>query len=141
MQSNKTLNIGNALAILAAAVLMAASLAGLAAQEKADEKKYNPSEVQSLRLKVKQRDAQVVQTQLAAAQQTVSDLQQRAQSASTAFNDEVKAIAKENGWPETIQVKMSQTQPDTIVFYDAPAPPAPPKPADPQPPPAAEKKP
>ena len=144
MQNNRILNFANALAILGALLLIAGSLSHTRAQGapsapgSQDEKKYNPSEVQALRLKVKQRDAQVIQTQLAAAQQTVADLQQRAQTASSAFNDEVKAIAKENGWPETVQVRMSQTQPDTIVFFDAPAAPAkPPAPADPP----AEKKP
>ncbi len=71
-------------------------------------KSYELTEIQKLRLEVKQKDAQL-------AQQTAAIAQSRFQSAVTDFNDQVKAIEKENGWPETLQV-----DPNTLAFREPP---------------------
>lgn len=80
------------------------------------DEKYKPSEVQALRLQVKQKDAQL-------AQQAFSIAQQQFQQKIGDFNAEIKKIEEENHWPETLQV-----DPNTLEFRDVSAPP-PEKPA------------
>lgn len=71
-------------------------------------KPYEMSEIQKLRLQVKQKDAQLAQQASAIAQnnfqRTIND-----------FNAEVRAIEKENNWPETLQLN-----PDTLEFKEPP---------------------
>jgi len=86
-------------------------LASLALRLHSESKSYDLSENQKLRLQVKQKDAQLAQMQLSIAQsgfqKTIDD-----------FNAEVKAIEKENSWPETLQVN-----PQNLTFSEPPAPP------------------
>jgi hypothetical protein len=74
--------------------------------------KYVPTEVQSLRLQNKQKDAQLAQMRLQQAgaqfQQALADL--------TAESVKVKT---ENHWPDAVQFN-----PDTLAFSEPPAPPA-----------------
>lgn len=81
----------------------------------ADVKKYELSEVQKLRLQVKQKDVLLTQQASAIAQQNF-------QQTLAAYNAEVKTIEKENKWPETLQF-----DPNTLEFKEPP--PAAPEPA------------
>ena len=56
---------------------------------------YVPTEVQSLRIKLAYKDAQIAQYELQRAQEA-------ANKAMTALNDEVAKVRKENGWGEDV---------------------------------------
>ena len=56
---------------------------------------YVPTEVQSLRIKLAYKDAQIAQYQLQQAQEA-------ANKAMTALNDEVAKVRKENGWGDDV---------------------------------------
>jgi uncharacterized protein YlxW (UPF0749 family) len=97
-------------------LLMAAIVFGLFATKSAhtqQQKSYELTEVQKLRLQVRQKDAQLAQIQVSIAQsafqKTIDD-----------FNAETKAIEKENSWPETLQLN-----PQTLQFTEPPPPPKP----------------
>src|ERR1700720_34429 len=86
--------------ILVSTILMIIVMAivGICIAARADEKKgYDITETQKLRLEVKQKDAQIAQMQMQAAnnafQKSIAD-----------FNAESKAIQKENGWPDTVHL-------------------------------------
>ena len=72
--------------------------------------KYELSEIQKLRLEVKQKDAQL-------AQQNLSFAQQAFQQRIAAFNAEAQKVEQENGWPSTLKI-----DPNTLMFTDPPAP-------------------
>lgn len=97
----------------ASLLILTFMVAGLAIAHP-DDKKYELSEVQKLRLQVKQKDAQLAQIQLSIAQgnfeKTIDD-----------FNAEVKSIEKENSWPETLQIN-AQTLDFTAPPATAPPP-------------------
>ena len=76
---------------------------------------YKPTEIQSLRLQVKQKDAQIAQRDLQSAQA-------RFQEAFAALNNEAAEVKKENKWPDDVSF-----DPNTLNFT-APAP----KPAAPK---------
>jgi hypothetical protein len=88
-----------------------------------DKKPYTPSEVQKLRLEVKQKDTQLAQLAMRESQRNFS-------MTLKSYTEEADKVKKENQWPDNLQFN-----PDTMLFTD---PPAPPKPAEPKP---AEKKP
>ena len=92
---------------------------GLMATETA--KTYTPTEVQSLRLQVKQRDAQL-------AQQAVLNAQEKFQAILAALNAEGEKVRLENKWPDTVKFS-----PDRLDFTEAPAPVPAAKPAVPAP--------
>jgi hypothetical protein len=75
-------------------------------QEKQDKKSYELTENQRLRLEVQQ-------SRFALAQEHF-------QQAVAAFNGEVKAVEKENGWPED----SVQFDPNTLSFHEVSKPPA-----------------
>src|SRR5882724_8201041 len=66
--------------------------------------KYNPTEVQQLKLQLKQRDAQLAQVALREAQ---SNFQQKVKD----LMEEGVAIRNEQGWPESVQLN-----PDALSF-------------------------
>lgn len=68
--------------------------------------KYAPSEVQTLRLQVKQRDAQLAQRDLQYAQQ-------RFQQAIADLNAEADRIKSENHWPAS-----TSFSPDSLAFTE-----------------------
>ena len=78
---------------------------------------FKPSEVQSLRLQVKIKDAQLAQKESAEAQQKL-------QSAIQSVNQEVESIKTENKWPAGVNYNF-QTQ-----TFTAPPPPPAEKPAE-----------
>lgn len=80
----------------------------------ASEKKYELSELQHLRLEVKQKDAQI-------AQQNYAIAQSQFQKSIADFNAEAKKIEQENGWPETLKINI-----DNLTFTEMP--PVPPVP-------------
>ena len=75
--------------------------------------KYQPTEVQSLRLKVAFDDARL-------AQRDAQDAQTRFQQSLSALTDAADKIKQENKWPATVQFNM-----DSLTFADAPPPPKP----------------
>lgn len=101
-------------------VLLALALAVLG-QEK---KSYVPSELQLLRLQLRQRDAQIAQRDLQAAQA-------RFQQALADLNEAAQNVKRENKWDEKVQFN-----PDTVTF----AIPETPKTPAPVPAPASEAK-
>ena len=89
---------------------------------------WTPSEVQMLRLQVKQKDAQLAQQQMLIAQQAF-------QKAMADLQSEADKVEDENGWPRT-----SVFDPATLTFKPpVPAPTTPPAPI--QSSPAGPKKP
>lgn len=85
--------------------------------------KYEPTEVQRLKLQVAQKDAQLAQVQLQRAQQAF-------QAALAELDAEAGRVKVANGWPSTVQFS-----PDTLTFVEAPKPsvaPAPPVPTAPE---------
>jgi hypothetical protein len=84
---------------------------------------YVPSEVQLLRLQVKQRDALLAQQELLRAQAQY-------QNALAALNAEADKVKLDNKWPATLTF-----DPGTVTFNEPPAPamPAAPKPEDKKP--------
>lgn len=71
--------------------------------------KYVPSELQLLRLQVKQRDAQLAQIAL-------RDAQRNMQVALQALSEESERVKADNKWPATVQFNF-----DSMTFVDAPA--------------------
>jgi hypothetical protein len=76
----------------------------------ADAPKYNPSEVQTLRLQVKQKDAQLAQLDMQAATE-------RFQVALNGLQQAGEAVRVENKWPDTVKF-----DPNTLSFNEASAP-------------------
>lgn len=72
--------------------------------------KYKPNENQQLRLQVKQKDAQLAQYELQAAQSKFGNALQE-------LDAEGVKVEKENGWPDT--VKMDRA---TLNFFETQAP-------------------
>jgi hypothetical protein len=88
---------------------MALGIGGLARPQSAPASpaapsKYQPTEVQALKLQVLQRDAQLAQIQLQRAQQAF-------QGALAALDAEAGKVKTENGWPKDVQFS-----PDTLTF-------------------------
>lgn len=75
----------------------------------AGETKYELSENQRLRLELQQSKFQIAQ--------------EHYQQAANAFNAEVRAVEKENSWPDDLQF-----DPNALTFRELPKPPAPPEP-------------
>jgi hypothetical protein len=73
-------------------------------------KQYEPTEPQKARLLLRKKDAESAQQQLAFAQARMNERVAE-------FNDEVKAVEKENSWPETLAVDFA-----TLAFSEPPAP-------------------
>lgn len=94
-------------------VLIIAASVAVSAQEAA--KKYEPTEIQSLRLQVKQKDAILAQQSIASAQQAVTLAQQNFTKAIEEMNAEAETIKKANKWPETVQLN-----PQTLAFEAKP---------------------
>jgi uncharacterized protein HemX len=91
-------------AAIIAIIMLLASL-GVRAQEK---KEYKLTEVQQLKLKVTQQEAQLLQAQL-------QNIQRQFQDKVTQLMQEAQKVKLENGWaPET------QFSPDTLVFSAPP---------------------
>jgi hypothetical protein len=76
----------------------------LAIPQGQEEKKYEPTEVQSLRLQVKQKDTQLAQIAF--------------QRALGALYEEASKVKKENNWPNELVIN-----PDTLTFSMPPKPP------------------
>jgi len=97
-----------------------ALLIGVAAScQNAKAPEYKPNELQTLKLQVKQKDAQLKRIEFNRAQQDF-------QASYAALMDEVATIKKENKWPDNLLF-----DPDKLQFSAPPAalPAAPPKPA------------
>lgn len=78
--------------------------------------KFEPTEVQRLKLQVAQKDAQLAQVQLQRAQVAF-------QAALAELDAEAGRVKAANGWPATVQFS-----PDTLTFVEAPKPTAAPAP-------------
>src|SRR5436190_2377129 len=85
-------------------ITVVALLVGLIAAALGQQKTYTPTEVQQLKLQLKQRDAQLAQVALREAQ---SNFQQKVKD----LMEEGVAIKKEQGWPESVQMN-----PDSLTF-------------------------
>lgn len=83
--------------------------------------KYEPTELQRLKLQVLQRDAQLAQVQLQRAQQAF-------QGALAALDAEAGEVKKSNKWPAEVQFS-----PDTLTFDVPKLPPGQPEAKKPQP--------
>jgi hypothetical protein len=81
-----------------------------------DKKSYVPTEIQMLRLQLKQREAQL-------AQRDFQQAQARFQQSVMELNAAAEAVKRENHWPDGVTFN-----PDSVSFI---APPDPPKPAAP----------
>lgn len=96
-------------------MLVVGWLVGGAVISAQDTKEYKPTEVQLLRLQVKQKDAQMAQVKFQLAQQafqaSVNDLQA-----------EANKVKEQNSWEASVTFNA-----DTLVFAEAPKPPAPAK--------------
>ena len=90
----------------AAVLLIVGSFAATVKMFPAAEAKYEPSENQHLRLELQQLKFQIAQ--------------EHYQQAANAFNAEVKAIEKENSWPDDLQF-----DPNALTFRELPKPPVP----------------
>jgi hypothetical protein len=77
-------------------------LGGVASAQDAPKSDLKPSEVQSLRLQVKLKDAIISSQNLAALQQAVQKSQQDLNQALAALDAEANAVKKENGWDDSI---------------------------------------
>ena len=95
---------------IVALVLMAVAIPLLGA----DTPKYQPTEIQLLRLQVKQRDAQIAQRDLALAQQAVQTAQDKFQQALNNLNTEADRVKSENHWPEKVTFDMN-----SVSFSDS----------------------
>lgn len=92
-------------------VMWLAAMIGMAFAAKSDEpKSYIPTEVQSLRLQVKQRDAQIAQRDVLAAQQRFAALVQQLQV-------EAENVKTEQKWDKSVVFNV-----DTLTFSEAPKP-------------------
>jgi hypothetical protein len=105
-------------------ILVAVLLLASATLAQAPPASLTPTEVQSLRLQVKQKDAIIARQQFA-------DAQQNFQNAIAAMNAEADKIKKENKWDDKVVFN-----PDQLTFT---APPATPPPAAPPTPTPAKK--
>jgi len=92
--------IGSLLGILFAFLLAAAQAPS----------KYQPSEVQSLRLQLALKNAQL-------AQRDAADAQQRFQNSLNDLRTEGEKVRTENKWPDTVKF-----DPSTMTFVEPPAP-------------------
>lgn len=94
--------------VLGTAIVLALGLAALVvfADLPPQSGKYVPSELQLLKLQVKQRDAQLSQQALRAAQQSF-------QAAVNDLMAEAERVRVENKWPSTVQLN-----PDSLTFED-----------------------
>lgn len=99
--------------LLAALLTVILSLAACRMFPQSGKPKYEPSELQKLRLQIKQKDAQM-------AQQNVQIANANFQQVMAVLNAEVKAVEKENKWPDTLQIDFN-----TMEFKPAPEKPAP----------------
>lgn len=72
----------------------------------AQDSKYPLSEIQTLRLQVKQKDAQIAQQNVFVAQQAFS-------AAIKALRDEADKVKVENKWPAEVQFS-----PENLMFVD-----------------------
>ena len=72
---------------------------------------FQPNEVQSLRLQVKQKDAQLAQRELQLTQQALTNAQEKFQKALKELTDEGEAIKKANNWDAKVTMN-----PDTLAF-------------------------
>lgn len=97
-----SLVVGVVLAIVAVSVI---------AQNPGPPPAFKPTEIQLLKLQVRQRDAWL-------AQRDFIESQRRYQQAIADLNSEGEAVRKENAWPETVTFNA-----DTIEFTAAPKPP------------------
>jgi hypothetical protein len=95
--------------IVALTLLTLAIAIGLLAQDPPKPKVYTPTEVQSLRLQVKQRDALLAKAALEQAQRQF-------QQALTDLTAEGERVKIEQGWP-----KDTNFDPNTLVYAPAPA--------------------
>ena len=95
------------LAVAAAVLLLPAAFVWGQATAPAPSK-YEPTEIQRLRLEVKQRDAKLAQRDLA-------DAQARFQAAVAALMAEGDAVREANGWPKDVALN-----PDTLTFAEPP---------------------
>jgi hypothetical protein len=89
---------------------------GLLAQEAAKPKVYTPTEVQSLRLQNKQKDALITKQQMEALQSAMQAAQQRFSDQLKALTDEGEKTKSENGWGKEVAF-----DPNTLVFSEAPS--------------------
>lgn len=99
-------------------ILALSFAAGVWAGKQAEAPKYDPTEVEQLRLEVAQRDAQLAQTR---AQMACRDLPQQGQfqQALAALNAEATKVREAHKWPDSVQFN-----PDSLKFYmGAPVPP------------------
>jgi hypothetical protein len=83
---------------------------GLYAQDKA---KYQPTEIQLLKLQNKQKDAVIAKQALDALQAQITNQQKAFQEALKSLNDEAEAIKKENSWPKELTF-----DPNNVVFTE-----------------------
>ena len=102
-------------AINAAVGVVAVTFMALAQQPGAPPSKYQPSEVQVLKLKVKQLEALNAGKDFQAAQQIY-------QQKMSALTEQAQQIETENKWPTTLAF-----DPNSLTFNERPEPPAPPK--------------
>ena len=75
--------------------------------------KYQPTEVQSLRLQVRQKDALLAKERLEALQAAVQTQQKTFQDALKALTDESDVVKKEQGWP-----KETVFEPNNLTFTE-----------------------
>jgi hypothetical protein len=119
------------LSVVAARIMFAQSPTAPVAK---DPPKYVPTEVQSLKLQVLQKDAQLAQVQLQRLNDALQQSQQAFQKALQALQAGADEVKKANGWPADTQFSQDQ-----LTFSAPPTPPTPPaKPAE-QPAPAKPK--
>ena len=83
-------------------------IVAIAAQQKESNKVYTPTEVQSLRLQVKLKDAQM-------AQQALQIAQQNAQKALIEYQAEAEKVKNDNGWPKDVRF-----DPNNMTFSEPP---------------------
>jgi hypothetical protein len=95
--------------IVALTLLTLAIAIGLLAQDTAKPKVYTPTEVQSLRLQVKQRDALL-------AKQNLESAQRAFQQALTDLSAEGEKVKHENKWPDD-----TNFDPNSLQYSAAPA--------------------
>jgi predicted lipid-binding transport protein (Tim44 family) len=90
---------------------------GTVAGSATGEARYTPTEIQSLRLQVKQKDALLAKQQLEALQAAFQQVQQRYQDNLKALTDEGEKVKVENAWP-----KDTQFNPNDLTYAAAPVP-------------------
>ena len=85
-------------------ITLIALLVGLIAAALGQQKEYKPTEVQSLKLQLRQRDAQLAQVALREAQ---SNFQQKVKD----LMEEGVQVRKDNSWPDNVTM-----DPDRLTF-------------------------